>query len=103
MRTCERSAPTRTYRCKKFKLSDGSELDARSCAKRFDINISTMYARLLRGIRDVDKLGEKSRTKNSTDATMGYVPFEKQTESVKKMQKRRNFYDPLSRLLLKTI
>ena len=103
MRECERLTSSRKHKSKTFELSDGSVLDARSCAERFDIHPSTMYARLSRGIKDVDKLGRKIPKQNGHDKQSGYLPFENQTRSVSEMVKKRNYFDPLSRLLLKTI
>ena len=93
--------PKRKYVCKKFTLSDGTLMGAEEIAKRFDINTSTMYARLLRGIRDVDKLAKKPTKGKRTDQS-GYIRIENQPKAVKDFILERNYFDPMSRLFLKT-
>ncbi len=90
------------YKCRLFTLSDGSVLDSTGCAERFDINQSTMYARLARGIRDVKELARTPTNGSHPSGKNGYVPIENQSKEVRKMLQERNFFDPMSRLFLKT-
>ena len=82
---------------KKFTVSDGCCLNARELAKKYNVNQSTMYARLSRGIRDVKKLSQKAQNSG------GYDSHKEQPSKVQKNIMDRNFYDPMSRLFLKTI
>ena len=101
MRSTTTRKPKRKYVCKKFTLSDGTSMGAEDIAKRFDVNKSTMYARLLRGIRDVDELAKKP-TKGRKGEPSGYVRLENQPKAVKDFILERNYFDPMSRLFLKT-
>ena len=94
-------AKKKKHTCKHFTLSDGSSMTAEQIAKRFDINTSTMYARLLRGIRDVDKLAKKP-TQGRKGEPSGYVCLENQPKVIKDSMLERNFYNEMSRLFLKT-
>jgi hypothetical protein len=83
-----------------FELSDGSILSAQDCAKRFNINITTMYARLSRGNRDVSKLAERfNGMKPYSDN--GYIGKDKAPKTVRQATALRNAYDPMSKLFLK--
>jgi hypothetical protein len=89
------------YKCKQFTLSDGTTASAEVIAKKFDINKSTMYARLLRGIRDIAVLAKKP-TQGKPKNSKGYTKIAYQPKAVKENVMSRNCFDPLSRLFLKT-
>jgi len=88
------------YKCRTFKLSDDTVLNAEQISKRFDVNTSTMYARLLRGIRDINVLGKKP-TQGRQPMGGGYMNSERQSKTVKADVLTRNAYDPMSKLFLK--
>jgi len=95
----------KAHTCKKFTLSDGStDNSAESLARKYNINQSTMYARLSRGIRDVHILaqaptaGRQRGSKN--EYTGGYIPINKQPKAVRADILKRNAYDPMSKLFL---
>ena len=85
---------TRRYESRVYKISDGREVTVRELAEEFDIAEQTMYWRLGKGQRDIEKLSKPSGKKLSAV---------KSKKSIAKTVQSRNFYDPLSRLLLKTI
>jgi hypothetical protein len=89
------------YKCKQFTLSDGSIASAELISERMNINKSTMYARLLRGERDVAVLAKKP-TQGKQKNSKGYTKIAYQPKAVKENIMSRNAYDPLSRLFLMT-
>jgi hypothetical protein len=101
MRSIHKNKAKKKYTCKQFELSDGSSMSAEEIAKRFDINTSTMYARLLRGIRDVDELAKKP-TQGIKGKPSGYVRLENQPKAIKDYMLQRNYFDEMSRLFLMT-
>lgn len=84
--------------CKKFNLDDGTALTAFECAKRFNVNISTMYARLSRGNRDVFRLSKKATQGSRSD--LGFVDVLSESMEVVNMIKERNSIHPMGRLFL---
>ena len=100
MRSKYNTKRSKPYKCKTFDLSDGSIMSAEEVAKKYDINKSTMYARLLRGIRDVKILAKKPKPTNGKGKA-GYTKIAYQPKAVKENIMSRNAYDPLSRLFLK--
>ena len=88
------------HTCRKFTLSDGCVLSAEECAKKYNICTSTMYARLQRGIRDVDTLGKIPTKGRQSNIHAGYVPMAKQPNIIKKSIMKRNAFHPMSKLLL---
>ena len=88
------------YQCKQFLLSDGSKMTAEECAIKWDINKSTMYARLLRGIREIEVLSQKPKS-TVNKLSNGYVKMSFQPKAVRNVIQERNYFDPMSRLFLK--
>ena len=95
-----KAKPHKPYQCKQFLLSDGSKMTAEECAIKWDINKSTMYARLLRGIREIEVLSQKPKS-TVNKLSNGYVKMSFQPKAVRNVIKERNFFDPMSRLFLK--
>jgi predicted transcriptional regulator len=91
--------PNVQYTSKKFELSDGSKLTAKQVAIRLNINQSTMYARLQKGMRDITELAKKPSQGRRRKHT-GYSP-PKLSKAVEIDIKTRNAYCPISRLFLK--
>ena len=100
------SRPKRQYKCKEYTLSDGSRQTARQVSKKYDVSLCTIRNRLSNGITDIDKL--KKLPNASKQHNMGKpkvelaMPLDSQ-KSVTKMMYGRNFFCPMSRLLLKVI
>mgnify|MGYP002639336989 CR=1 FL=1 len=90
----------KAYKCKEFELSDGSKMTAQEIAKKYDINTSTIYARLLRNIKDINVLSQKPRN-TANKSSKGYVKMSFQPKAVRNVIKERNYFDPMSRLFLK--
>ena len=90
----------KAHTCKKFTLDDGSTMSAEGHAKKYNVNLSTIYARLGRGIRDVASLSRKPTQGRRANVT-GYTDIQSQPMVVREMVLERNYYDPLSRLFLK--
>jgi hypothetical protein len=63
---------------------------------------NTLYSRLNRGIFDVDKLSRKLDGRG-VGKQLSQDPIIKKQLNLEERMKQRNFYEPLSRLLLKTI
>jgi len=98
--------PKRTYKCKEYTLSDGTTQTARDLCKKYDVPLGTMRNRLSNGITDIDKL--KKMPNSSKQHRLGKVRNEAplvldSKAKVTKLMYGRNFYDEMSRLLLKTI
>ncbi len=94
----------REYKCKEFELSDGTTHTARTIADKYNVPLGTTRTRLSTGVRDIEVLKKppakhKQNKYRNKDADSSYVPVETVTARVAK----RNYYDPLSRLLLKTL
>lgn len=83
------------YKQRTFKLSNGEVLNAEDIGNRFGVNISTMYGRLLRGIRDIEELAKKPTQLSVC------IDRERHPKTVKEFAMKRNAYDPMSRLFLK--
>ena len=98
--------PKRTYKCKEYTLSDGSRQTARQVSKKYDVSLCTCRNRLSNGITDIDKL--KKLPNSNKQHNLGRrkvevaMPLDSQ-EKVTKMMHGRNFFCPMSRLLLKVI
>ncbi len=90
--------PNVKYTGKTFKLSDGSEMSSKQIAKKLDINQSTMYARLAKGVRDIAELAKKPSQGYRRTHT-GYSP-PKLSKAVEIDIKTRNAYCPISRLFM---
>ena len=95
-----KAKPHKPYQCKQFLLSDGSKMTAEECAIKWDINKSTMYARLLRGIREIEVLSQKPKS-TVNKLSNGYVKMSFQPKAVRNVIKERNYFDPMSSLFLK--
>ncbi len=94
----------REYKCKTFVLSDGTSMTARDLVEKYNVPLGTTRTRLSNGVRDVEVL-KKSPAKHKQNKYRNkevdnvYVPV----ETVKARVSKRNYYDPLSRLLLKPL
>ncbi len=75
-------------------------MTADECALKWDIHKSTMYARLMRGVADVDLLSQKPKNTANRNSK-GYVGMPFQPKAAKSLIKERNYFDPMSRLFLK--
>ncbi len=95
-----KSKPHKPIKCKQFELSDGSIMTADECSLKWSIHKSTMYARLMRNITDVDLLSQKPKNTANRNSN-GYVEMTFQPKAVKSLIKERNYFDPMSRLFLK--
>ncbi len=84
--------------CRTFKLSDGSEMSSKQIAKKLNINQSTMYARLQKGMRDITELAKKP-SQGCRRKHVGYSP-PKLSKAVEIDIKTRNAYCPISRLFM---
>jgi hypothetical protein len=102
------------HTCKHFVITKdgqpfGEPLSAEEIAVKYDINPSTMYARLLRGQREVSELSKRPSKSRQRNKYNGYTRLKDhpngvkyQPEEVKDFVLERNFYDPMSRLFLMT-
>ena len=105
----EQSTPVgrkKKHTCKHFVITKdglpfGEPLSAEEIAVKYDINSSTMYARLLRNIRDVVELSKRPTQGRQRNDVSGYTRLKDQPKSVKASVMERNFFDPMSRLFLK--
>ena len=95
-----KSKPNKPYQCKQFLLSDGSKMTAEECSLKWNIHKSTMYARLMRNITDVDLLSQKPKS-TVNKLSNGYVKMSFQPKAVRNVIQERNYFDPMSRLFLK--
>jgi hypothetical protein len=95
-----KAKPHKPYQCKQFLLSDGSKMTAEECSNRWSIHKSTMYARLLRGNRDIAVLSQKPKNTANRNSK-GYVKMSFQPKAVRNVIQERNYFDPMSRLFLK--
>ena len=98
--------PKRTYKCKEYTLSDGSRQTARQVSTKYDIPLCTIRNRLSNGITDIDKL--KKLPNANKQHNLGRRKIEAplvldSQQSVTKMMYGRNFFCPMSRLLLRII
>ncbi len=94
----------RAYKCMAFKLSDGTTKTARDVAEKYGVKLSTTRTRLSNGVRDVELLSQqpqesKQNKYRNTGKSTDYAP----EKTVKEKVAERNYFDPMSRLLLKTI
>jgi hypothetical protein len=80
------------YNSKLYELSDGTKLSARQVAERFNINHSTMNARLAKGVRDIETLAKKPGKGKRPEGIRGYIPIESQAQEVKNYYKDRMMY-----------
>lgn len=99
--------PHREYKCKSYRLSDGTNHTAKSLAKKYDVPLCTIRNRLSNGITDIEKL-KKLPNSSKQRAKLGKAKKEKpialdSQEKITKLMYGRNFFDPLSRLLLRII
>ena len=94
---------------RRFTIDDGTTLSTEELAKRFDVPISTMYARLSRGNRDVLRLSKKPTQGKRSD--QGFIEAQgksneniryglNSSSDVRKMLKQRNSIHPMGRLFL---
>jgi hypothetical protein len=102
MRTVQ-EAKRKRYKCKRYTLSDGTTAEPNEIAERFDINPSTMYARLGRGERDISILSQQPTRGRHPEFRGGFVRREKPPKEVSAFIETRNFYHPMSRLFLMTV
>ena len=96
----------RIYKCKEYSLSDGTRQTARDLANKYDVSLCTIRNRLSNGITDIDKLKKKPNANKQHN--LGRRKVEStlvldSQKSVTKMMYGRNFFCPLSRLLLRVI
>ncbi len=93
---------TRAYKCKVFDLSDGTQQTARDLVAKYQVPLGTTRTRLSNGVRDIEILKQppNAHKRNNCGASKGtYIP----EKTVKERVAERNFFCPMSRLLLRTI
>jgi hypothetical protein len=94
----------KTYHIRNGTINGKVDVTIAEMSKAWGISKNTLYSRLNRGIFNIEKLSKKvdsrgvPKQKNkSVDANTLKI------QRIEERIKTRNFYDPLSRLLLKTI
>jgi hypothetical protein len=100
------SRPKRTYKCKEYILSDGSRQTARQVSKKFDVSLCTCRNRLSNGITDINRLSKQPNANKQHNIGKRKVEELLEVDLQKGVTKRmynRNYFCPLSRLLLKII
>jgi hypothetical protein len=93
----------RKYKCKEFKLSDGTVMTARGIVAKYDVPLGTTRTRLSSGVRDINRLNKPPlphKRNRLGDPSKKHVI--KKEYKVSEIIKGRNFFDPLSRLFLMT-
>ena len=99
--------PHRVYKCKSYTLSDGTRQTARDLVKKYGVPLGTIRNRLSTGITDIDKLkkmpnSKKQRELEGRPKKAHPIVLDSQAK-VNQLMQGRNFFDPLSRLLLRII
>jgi len=100
------SRSKRTYKCKAYTLSDNTQQTARQIATQYGIPLSTIRNRLSTGVTDIEKLTampNKKMQHNLGKLKPAKTILLNSQDNVSQLMKTRNYFDPLSRLLLKTI
>jgi len=90
---------TKDKSARTFVLSDGTEMTANGVARRFNLNQSTAYARLVKGQRDVMELCKRP-CENQQGNSKEYTPKDMRPKAVKDYLMERNFFHPMSRLFM---
>lgn len=92
---------TRVYKCRAFELSDGSVMTAREIVEEYGVPLGTTRNRLSNGVRDIEVLKQPplahKQNKYRNSVSKPYVP----EETVKERVAKRNYFCPMSRLVLK--
>jgi hypothetical protein len=102
------SRSKRTYKCKAYALSDGTWATARQLSEKYEVSLCTIRNRLSNGITDIEKLKRQPNAKKQHNLGKTKVKVKKtiildSQKKVSQLIQGRNFFDPMSRLLLKTI
>ena len=98
--------PKLTYKCKEYILSDGSKQTARQVSKKYDVALCTCRNRLSNGITDIKRLSKQPNANKQHNIGRRKVEAPlvlDSQQSVTKMMDGRNFFCPMSRLLLRVI
>ena len=92
-----RNVAVKQYKRKIYTLTNGDKPNvvgsASELSELFNLNQATMYARLLRGIRDVKTISRRPQKGSQSKGDLGYVKIENQAKSIKADMKTRMFYD----------
>ena len=101
------SRPKRQYKCKEYTLSDGSRQTARQVADKYNVPLCTIRNRLSNGITAIHLLkklpnSNKQHRLGKVKVVSAVVSLDSK-QKVSQLIKGRNFFCPLSRLLLRVI
>ena len=88
-----RNVAVKQYKRTMFTLDNGVIGSASELSELYNINQATMYARLLKGIRDVKSISRRPQKGSQSKGDLGYVKIENQAKSIKADMKTRMFYD----------
>ena len=98
--------PKRTYKCKEYTLSDGTTQTARKVSNKYGVPLCTCRNRLSNGITDIKRLSKQPNynKQHNLGGSKVEAPLVLDShKSVTKMMYGRNYFDEMSRLLLRTI
>ena len=98
--------PKREYTCKVYTLSDGSSKTAREVSEKYDVPLCNIRNRLSNGITQIKRL--KKKPNENKQHRLGVIKSSttiplNTKHDVSKVVSSRNFFCPLSRLLLRVI
>jgi hypothetical protein len=92
----------KTYSICNGNIDGKQDVTITEMSNAWGLSRNTLYSRLNRGIFDVDKLSRKLDGRG-VGKQLSQDPIIKKQLNLEERMKQRNFYEPLSRLLLKTI
>ena len=92
----------KTYSICNGNIDGKQDVTITEMSNAWGLSRNTLYSRLNRGIFDVDKLSRKLDGRG-VGKQLSQDPIIKKQLNLEERIKQRNFYEPLSRLLLKTI
>jgi len=92
----------KTYSICNGNINGKTDVTITEMSNAWGLSRNTLYSRLNRGIFDVDKLSRKLDGRG-VGKQLSQDPIIKKQLNLEERMKQRNFYEPLSRLLLKTI
>ena len=92
----------KTYSICNGNINGKTDVTITEMSNAWGLSRNTLYSRLNRGIFDVDKLSRKLDGRGG-GKQLSQDPIIKKQLNLEERMKQRNFYEPLSRLLLKTI
>jgi predicted DNA-binding protein YlxM (UPF0122 family) len=92
----------KTYHIRNGNINGKTDVTIAEMADAWGLSKNTLYSRLNRGMFDVEKLSRKLDGRGG-GKQLSQDPIIKKQLNLEERIKQRNFYEPLSRLLLKTI